>query len=144
MGIDITAFVTGLGIAGVAVALARLVVERGLPPRTLLNVNVPSLEPADIAGVRVTRLGVHKYHDVFEQRTDPRGRVYFWLKGESTDLDDDPYSDGGALRDNMISITPVQIDLTDYRLLEELKTWPLDPGGLGLEAAAPGQAATSD
>jgi len=97
--------------------------ENGLPPQTLLNVNVPALEAAHIAGVAITRLGVRRWKNVFDRRRDPRGKIYYWLGGEVLDLDPEPGTDVTALKNNLISITPVQIDLTNYQLRSQLLEW---------------------
>jgi len=103
--------------------LVPLVLQHGLPPGTLLNVNVPVGEPR---GVRITRLGNLRYINVIDKRTDPRGRTYFWMAGEPLSLDsEDIDTDIGAVKQGYISITPVQIDLTNHRLIEELKKWPI-------------------
>jgi len=135
-----------LGIPSIAVSLATVeeadyafaakftriasinIVTRGLPPDTLLNINIPSLEEKDIAGVQITRLGIRRYKDVFDRRTDPRGKVYYWLAGEVIDLDEDPDTDTVAIRNNLISVTPIHFDLTKYALIQELEnwTWPLE------------------
>ncbi|MEW6770661.1 MAG: 5'/3'-nucleotidase SurE [Bacillota bacterium] len=94
-----------------------------LPTGTLLNVNVPPGKPR---GVRVTKLGNIRYVNVIDRRTDPRGRSYFWMAGEPLDLDgNDPNTDVRAVKEGFISITPVQIDLTDYLFIEKLKKWSL-------------------
>ncbi|NLI13677.1 5'/3'-nucleotidase SurE [Pelotomaculum propionicicum] len=90
-----------------------------LPARTLLNINAP---PGMPRGTKVTRLGNRRYVNIFDKRTDPRGRVYFWMAGEPFDLDiDDPETDVWAVKEGYISITPVQFDLTDYSFLENLR-----------------------
>ena len=90
-----------------------------LPPHTLLNINVP---PGPLRGIRVTRLGHRRYVNIFDKRTDPRGRVYFWMAGEPFDVDkDDPDTDVYAIKEGYASITPVHFDLTDYPYLESLK-----------------------
>lgn len=91
-----------------------------LPPRTLLNINTP---PGTPQGIKVTRLGNRRYVNIFDKRVDPRGRVYFWMAGEPFDLDeDDPETDVCAVKEGYISITPVQFDLTDYSVLEKLRS----------------------
>lgn len=90
-----------------------------LSPHTLLNINTPPCAPR---GIRVTRLGQRRYVNIFDKRTDPRGRVYFWMAGEPFDLDkDDPETDVWAVREGYISITPIQFDLTDYAFMDKLK-----------------------
>lgn len=103
--------------------LALKVAEVGLPPYTLLNVNVPPLDEQEIAGVAITRLGVRRYTNVFDRRVDPRGRVYYWMAGEVDDPDADPESDVMAIKNNMISVTPLHLDLTYHRLRKDLPNW---------------------
>lgn len=111
--------------ADFAVSLVRQLAGRTLPPKFLLNVNVPAQEGEPYAGVRVTKLGVRKYKDVFEHRQDPRGRTFYWLAGEAIEEGEDPDSDVVAVRSNYVSITPIQYDLTYYPMLEPIKGWNL-------------------
>lgn len=106
--------------------LARQVLARGWPPGMLLNVNVPALEASQIAGVAITRLGVRHYRNIFDRRVDPRGRVYYWLTGEAEDGDEPEDSDVTALRQNLISVTPVHLDLTHYGMVGVMREWGLD------------------
>ncbi|MCL6610047.1 MAG: 5'/3'-nucleotidase SurE [Peptococcaceae bacterium] len=95
--------------------------REGLPPGTLLNVNVPPGRPK---GVKVVRLGNMKYVNIFDRRTDPRGRVYYWMAGEVCDLEDNcPDTDVGANARGYITVTPVQIDLTNHGELERIRGW---------------------
>lgn len=111
------------------------VLEKGLPPGTLLNINVPSVDQDDIAGVAITRLGTRKWRDVFDRRVDPRGRTYYWMAGDVIDCDEDEDTDAVAVRNNLVSITPIHPDLTKHDLIDELKTWGIGgslshfPGG---------------
>lgn len=90
-----------------------------LPGRTLLNINIPPGTPGEI---RVTKLGNRRYVNIFDKRTDPRGRTYFWMAGEPFDIDeDDPDTDVWAVKEGYISITPVHFDLTDYNIMAGLK-----------------------
>lgn len=110
--------------AAFAVALARVLLERGLPEGVLLNVNVPNLGPgAPVRGVRVTRLGVRRYRDMFQRRTDPRGKAYYWLAGRAVDLDEGPDTDAVAVREGYISVTPVHFDLTHHGMVQTLRGW---------------------
>ncbi len=105
--------------------LVEIVARHSLDEKVLLNVNVPAIEWADIAGVRVTRLGRRRYNDVFERRVDPRGKVYYWLAGEAEDLDEGPDTDVQAIRDNCISVTPIHYDLTHFTSLPDLLDWEI-------------------
>jgi 5'-nucleotidase len=93
------------------------------PPRTILNVNVPSVPPEEIRGSMLTKLGVRRYHDKFESRQDLRGRTYYWLAGEVVEVDEESTADVTALKQNLISITPVHYDLTCYPLLQDMQAW---------------------
>jgi 5'-nucleotidase len=96
-----------------------------LPPRLLLNVNVPS--KGEPRGWAVTRLGRHSYGNQVVENTDPRGRRYYWIGGSGYAHEDLPGSDCNAVLDEqLISVTPVLLDLTDLARLEELSRWPVE------------------
>lgn len=107
--------------ASFVASLCQVMPDLGLPPDTLLNINIPNVSPEKIAGVAYTRLGRRRYVNTIERRVDPRGRVYFWLGGEVQDLDSGPDTDVGAINQNYISITPIQLDLTNHRFLTKLR-----------------------
>jgi len=133
------------GVPGVAVSLAasgradfqyacqftrRLVgtvLERGLPPKCVLNVNVPQLRDDEIKGVKVTRLGKRKYHDSLIERTDPRGRAYYWIGGDAPVWEPEEGTDFTAVDQGYVSVTPLHLDLTDTSLLNALTDWRLKP-----------------
>jgi 5'-nucleotidase len=113
--------------AQVGASVARLVLQHGLPPHTLLNVNVPARPAEQIAGVRVTRLGRRVYRDVLVERQDPRGRPYYWIGGEPPGgAVDEEGTDIWALARGFVSITPLQMDMTEYKLLGEIENWLAD------------------
>lgn len=103
--------------------LVRDVGAKGLPPRTLLNVNVPALRANELKGVRVTRQGVTRFVERFDRRVDPRDSVYYWQCGSTPLLEEDGDTDGSALAGGYISITPIHYDLTNYAFLDTLRTW---------------------
>jgi 5'-nucleotidase len=103
--------------------LALLIGKRGLPPSTLLNVNVPPLNSKEIKGVLITRQGKAVWNDIFDHRRDPNNREYYWLTGGLEKVDTDLEFDEAAIRCNYISVTPIQYDLTDYKMLETMKKW---------------------
>ncbi|NLJ24772.1 MAG: 5'/3'-nucleotidase SurE [Firmicutes bacterium] len=111
--------------AAVALAgrTAQDVQERGLPEDTLLNINLPRLPAAQIKGIRITRVGIRRYRDFVEKRTDPWGRTYYWLTGEAIDLEDGADSDTSAVREGFISVTPVRFQLTHETFRDELAEW---------------------
>jgi 5'-nucleotidase len=105
--------------------VARTVLEHGLPIGTLLNVNVPSACADEIKGVRVTKLGKRVYRDEVVQKTDPRGRAYYWIGGKDPIWCSGEETDFEAVSQGMISVTPLQLDLTDYDWMDALRTWDL-------------------
>ncbi len=103
--------------------LLRVVQENNLPSNTLLNINIPGKERSGLAGVAVTRLGNRQYRNAFQKRIDPRGKSYYWLAGEVVDtFQDDQDTDVAAIHNSFISITPIHYDLTNFKLLEKLKS----------------------
>jgi 5'-nucleotidase len=93
----------------VACEVAARVLEKGLPPRTFLNVNVPRVAPK---GIRLTVQGKRTHATTVSERRDPRGRTYFWIgEGEDEWLPDDA-SDYTAIRAGYVSLTPLQSDMT--------------------------------
>ncbi|HUQ42295.1 MAG TPA: 5'/3'-nucleotidase SurE [Candidatus Limnocylindrales bacterium] len=109
--------------ASFAALLAANILERGLPADTLLNVNVPALPRDQIAGVEVTRLGKRTYHDQLVERLDPYGNPYYWVGGPAVTDDAPDGTDVAAMRAGKISVTPIMLDMTNHRLIDELVTW---------------------
>ncbi len=103
--------------------IVRLVMDHGLPKDTLLNVNVPNLPEAEIKGVEITRQGKRVYGDAIVEKTDPRGKKYYWIGGDVLGYRHVPGSDFDAVSRDMISVTPLKLDLTDYDAMEKIKTW---------------------
>ena len=109
-----------------AVALVRLVASTPQPAPLLLNVNVP---PGRIRGYRFVRLGKRTYGNEVVEKTDPRGRKYYWIGGEGGPTNEDiPGSDcNAALLDGLVSVTPLHLDSTHDAVLQELRSWTV-PG----------------
>lgn len=108
-----------------AASLAAAALKSPLPDRTLLNVNVPSHGPPE--GYEVTRLGRHRYTGDVIEKDDPRGRKYYWIGGTGYEHESSPGTDVTAVHDHRrISITPLQLDLTDASMLDTLRTWRLE------------------
>ncbi len=107
--------------------LARQVLRNRLPKGVLLNVNVPALPREKITGVEITRLGKRIYQDVLVRREDPFGRPYYWLGGEVPRGVSEKGTDFTAVSEGRVSITPIHLDLTNYRLIATLKEWNLEP-----------------
>lgn len=111
-----------------AAALARAVLEQGLPSGTLLNVNVPPIPKAEIKGWRLTRQGKRHYSEEVVERVDPRGRKYYWIGGDHLGFAHDEGTDCVAVDEGYIAVTPLRPDFTDHRFLNQHRTlglrWP--------------------
>jgi 5'-nucleotidase len=95
--------------------------QQGIPKGCCLNVNIPNLPFEEIKGVMVTRQGKKAYSEKVEARRDPWGRVYYWIGGEEPNWKAEPGTDYWAVKNGYISVTPIHLDLTDYKALEILK-----------------------
>ncbi len=93
-------------------------IEKG----TLLNVNFPKRSLSDVKGVKVCKQAQAKWEESFDERTDPRGRQYYWLEGQFVHTNNDPETDEWALENGYVSVVPITYDLTDYNKLTALKT----------------------
>lgn len=103
--------------------VAAQVLERGLPPKVLLNVNVPNLPRAEIKGIRLTRQGDSTFEETYSMREDPRAQPYYWLASSYLMQDDDPDTDAWAVVNGYVSITPITFDLTAHAALRDLGRW---------------------
>jgi 5'-nucleotidase len=106
--------------------LAAKVLENSLPLNTLLNVNFPAVPWDRIKGVELTRLGHRVYRDELVARTDPRGRPYYWIGGQPPHGRADHGTDIWAMENHIVSVTPISLDMTHYRMIDELKRWHLE------------------
>ncbi|NQY80568.1 MAG: 5'/3'-nucleotidase SurE [Candidatus Caenarcaniphilales bacterium] len=95
---------------------------RNLPKNTFLNINFPPVSREEYVADEVTVLGHRAYKENFEERVDPRGRSYYWLAGDPVEDKEVPGTDGYAVMNNKVSITPVTFDMTHYDYIENLKS----------------------
>jgi 5'-nucleotidase len=107
-----------------AVRMTRVIGSRvlaeGLPPKTLLNVNVPYGRPK---GVRLTRLGHRVYKGKVVEEVDPRGKTYYWIGAGPPLWDGRESTDIAAIQEGCVSVTPLHLDLTHYDALNMLTPW---------------------
>lgn len=104
------------------------VLDMGLPPGILLNVNVPALEDDEIQGVALTRQARSRWEEGFEERVDPADRSYYWLSGTFVNLDDGSETDLDAIDEGYVSVTPIQHDMTAYDAFDDLRDWGWSAG----------------
>ncbi len=94
--------------------------EEGRADGGLLNVNIPSGDPAAVRGIRPCRLGSRLYTDVVVRKEDPHGRPYYWIAGTPQSVDGADDTDLVLSRQGWITVTPLQVDVTHH---EELRRW---------------------
>ncbi|HOZ79870.1 MAG TPA: 5'/3'-nucleotidase SurE [Ferruginibacter sp.] len=110
----------------VRMIVSSLLTQKKLDKHLLLNVNIPSIPKELIKGVKVCRQAYAKYEEDFEERKDPHGKRYYWLTGEFINFDKGKDTDVWALKNNYVSVVPVQFDLTNYKLKSQLeKNWKI-------------------
>ena len=111
-----------------AILVARLLkqaLSHGLPARMLLNVNFPFRPMSELAGVQFTRLGTRVYEDTLVRKVDPRGKEYYWIGGEDPVWRPEPGTDYHAVHAGYVSVTPMQLDLTDHAAIGAMESWSL-------------------
>lgn len=117
-----------------AAIIARQLVEKlqreGLPSQTILNVNVPDLPIEQIKGMQVTRLGSRHCAEQVVKDHDPRGRPIYWIGRPGSEADSGVGTDFYAVNSGYVSITPLHLDMTNYKLFDQLSNW-LDGISLG-------------
>jgi 5'-nucleotidase len=93
----------------------------GIESKTLVNINIPAIETSRIKGIKVCKLGQRNYDNLFEERQDPRGNTYYWMGGDVLQEEQEPDSDVYAVEHDYISVTPINLDLTNYSLISRYK-----------------------
>ncbi|MCL9685823.1 5'/3'-nucleotidase SurE [Legionella maioricensis] len=94
-----------------------------LPSQTILNVNVPNLPLNQIKGFQVTRLGTRHSAEPIVKEYDPRGRPIFWIGPPGMEADAGAGTDFYAINTGYVSITPLHLDMTHYRMFDQLSNW---------------------
>src|SRR4030043_96135 len=109
-----------------ALRTARYINKKGLPKDTFLNINVPNLDEKEIKSYKITQQGrlVHNGNGVIE-KMDPRGKKYYWIGGGQLVFNKGRNTDVEAVSKSYISITPLNLDLTNYSSIRELKKWKI-------------------
>ena len=134
-----------LGIPGIAISFAgrrddllagykellaglvgRICALKDFPKNTLLNINLPSIPADEVQGVRVARLGSRFFSESVARQKDPWGREVLWIGGGKITWTGDDDTDHAAVAAGYVSITPLQLDLTNHTLLETVRDWRLE------------------
>lgn len=94
----------------------RFVLKQGLPKGVTMNINAPA---GDFKGIKWARIAESRYVQEYDARKDPFNRPYFWMSGRFELLDEGSDADIKILNDGFATVTPIQYDLTDYKILRE-------------------------
>ncbi len=105
--------------------LAKKVLLEGLPPDTILSVNIPNVAESEIAGIVITQQGRSRWEEAAIERNDMFGNPYYWLNGTLRLLDETLHKDEFAIRNNYVTVTPLSCDLTHHALIGALEQWNL-------------------
>jgi 5'-nucleotidase len=103
--------------------ITETVIEKGLPDGICLNVNIPAISKEEIRGILACRQANGTWQEDFDERIDPAGRNYYWLKGIYAKIGNGEDTDEWALENNYISVVPVQFDFTAKNEIPLLNSW---------------------
>ena len=97
--------------------------NNGIPKGVVLNANIPAVKKSDIKGVKICRQAKAYWVEEFDKRKNPLGQEYYWLTGKFVNKDQGEDTDEWALKNNYISIVPVEFDLTAHHAIQDLNEW---------------------
>jgi len=101
-------------------AIVEKIISKKIDKHLCLNVNIPAVAQELIKGIKVCRQAYAKYEEKFEEMNDPHGKNYYWLTGNFVNFDKGKDTDVWALKNNFVSVVPVQHDLTNYAIKEKI------------------------
>lgn len=105
-----------------APVIIRALTRMQWPHGTLMNVNFPSVPLKDVKGVKPCPQGRRKLDDNLHRRIDPQGRPYIWIGGQRTEpFTDEPQADYQQILNGYVTVTPLNMDLTNYTLMPEVQ-----------------------
>ncbi|MBI4721279.1 MAG: 5'/3'-nucleotidase SurE [Chitinivibrionia bacterium] len=110
-------------IGSIARAIVTAVLANGVPKETLLNVNIPDPAISPIKGVKITKLGSRSYGNILNAERSSPGEENFTIAGDEPVWKDDNGTDIAAVRMGYVSITPLHLDLTNYKAIVEMERW---------------------
>lgn len=110
----------------IARRLTRHLLQYPLPPKTILNVNVPDVPYEELQGYQITRLGTRHRAEPTIRQVDPRGHPIYWVGPAGAEQDAGKGTDFHAVANGYVSITPLRMDLTDHEALDRLGSWARD------------------
>jgi 5'-nucleotidase len=107
--------------AKIAATLVKKSLDEGIPPATLLNVNVPWR--GEIKGIKITKQGFKNAKPLISEHTDPRGKLYYWIGEERNGFHAYEGTDFEAIDMGFVSVTPIRADMTNHAAIAELSEW---------------------
>jgi 5'-nucleotidase len=110
--------------AEIAIDVIGGLLDRGLAPGSLFNINIPTRALQGAPQLRVVPMGVCRYGEAFERRVDPRGRAYYWATNDPPPPPSPVESDVTALAAGAVTLTPLDYDLTHRAGLDVLAEGP--------------------
>lgn len=105
--------------------LIEQITAKKFPLDTLLNINIPPVDPAESNKIKVTTLGRRLYEDPVHIEGDDDDRFSFRIGGQGPHWQGENSCDFRAIDEGCVSITPIHLDLTNYQAIEKLKSWEL-------------------
>jgi 5'-nucleotidase len=120
VGDNVTRFDTAVRVTR---RLIQALMSSPLYPGLLLNINVPDAPYEKLGRIEVTRLGQRHKSEPAIKMKDPRNRIVYWVGPVGPGVDEGPGTDFYAVNRGNVSITPLQVDLTRYSVLEDLTVW---------------------
>ena len=123
--------------ARIARAIIQQILDHKRPGPQLYNLNIPTAALRGTPQVKVVPMDVSQYGEQYEKRTDPFGRVYYWLTGQPPPPGEAHQTDLSALAEGCVALTPLGYDMTRREVLAEMEPWrfQLDPAELAGETA---------
>jgi len=103
-----------------APGIIRTLIKKPWPKDTLINLNFPDLPASKVKGVKVCAQGKRKMNIKLSERHDPKGRPYYWLGGDRDNTPEKANVDLDYINKGYITVTPLGMDLTDYKTLAVL------------------------
>ncbi len=109
--------------AQITAQLVQKLQQDPLPGQTILNVNVPDLPLEQIKGIEITRLGTRHQAEQLHKSHDPREQVIYWIGQPGQQNEAGPGTDFYAIERGYVSVTPLQLDMTHYKVFEQVSSW---------------------
>ncbi len=109
--------------ANVVLSLLENIEQCPIENNTILNINVPDVAYEELKGMAITRTGSRHQSEPIVADKDPRGNLCYWVGAPGKEQDAGAGTDFYAIKNNQVSITPIKVDMTAHRQIENLQQW---------------------